>query len=751
MATNQSRLQNRLLSFLLACLGLHLGAVPEKASACLDKAGQIAALDILRLTPDEQQYAVYFWLGDVPLQQRPRFILTFAGHCNALSRRSAFYFPQLVAQDFSLVRVNYHAYAWTDEVIQRLQKANPYATSKLVLQGGYGWRTEKKTITHRGGAFTVPDDSGRYYPNLAAGDYKVDLQFRSDTTTITLVPARWFIWQTLAQRLRNPGYYDFLNLKDRDDFDRLVGFSRQLADGGNRTDLIDAVRFSGVSSQPRNFLLRSSLDGKSYGTEDSEEAVDEKNPLRIVDRKFFKHEAEEWVGFLANGFFAFFLSKANGERQDVAPPFLSDSSSPTNDKQIHVSLGCLRCHYRQRFHGSGGLIDPVPHFRDLLSRMQLATPDYKRRLEFQELYMRPFQNRIVIDRLVHNEAVINCTGMPADIWALNLTTLFEEYDAGAAIEEAALYLGCDAKQAAELMKIALKRYASETGLLDLEIAILSDGGKMPRLQYHKVYPFLYATWQGIKAHEANAGKVLHLLAPNHSDSGQLKPAVLQPRIPAGVLPPGAGLQQHDRDPAALRDPALHHRLPAPDGGNLRERSLPAERDHHGDGGQRSGRAEFGPGSARGRTGDAAAGSPAGQDGRGHSPSPPIGGRQAGSPPGAGRSPRPGLPPAVHGLPQGGHGAERLPTVRPAGQVLGASRGRGQDHLPDDHGQSQAAYAARIEPRSQGEGPDDRRTDHGQDARPQAGEERGRVLSNGIGLGSAVLTAACLAFIWWRKQ
>lgn len=710
--------RHRLARVLALSLGLALSAHQE-AQACLDKATAVAAEDLLRLPPIEQFYATYFWLGDVALKDRPRFILTLSGHFNALSRRPSLYFPQVVSNDLSLVRVNYDAYRWPLKVVKQLQVAHPYTTTKLTIQG----------IPWHGGVW--PEDGKEY--GAASFTYHRD---------IPVVSARWFIWQTMAQRKRTPGYYDFLELKSRDDFDKLVGFDRKLADASHRKDMLDAIVYSGVSSQPRNIVIRSSLDGKSYGTEDSEFALAKKNPLRIVDREFFEHEAEEWIGFLANGFLAFLLSTADGKLQEVAPPFLSDSSSPTNDKQIHPGLGCLRCHYRQQFHGSGGLIDPVPHFRDLLSRMRLATPDYKRFKEFEELYLRPFHNRVVIDRLVHNEAVINATGMPADIWALQLTTLFEQYDAGATLDEAAVYLGCDVPTAATVVQKVLQKYAAETGLLDPVLAIFADGKMIPRVQYHEVYPLLYTTWMGMKAYENN-NRVLHLLQPgNAADGSLLKPAAVQPRVLPNVLPANPGLQQHDRGAAALRDSALHNRLPTAQRGNLGERGVPAVDNDNGHG-------WWSDGNPVNRTGDARSrGSVPASTGAGIQVRPPAvalgenSGRTGTSSASTRTAARSRLQDQLHGLPQGSVSQGRLPVVRPAGQLLGKAGGRWQDNLPPDGSGQIIANAAQWQPRPGLQGQDDSRSD--------CVEERGRVLSNTLGYASAMLTFACLAIIWWRR-
>ena len=639
------------------------------ASACFQQAHAIATQDLLRLPPVEQFYAVYLWCGDVPLKDRPRFILTLAGNCNALSREPTFYFPQLVAQDMSLVRINYSAYGWPLKVVQDLIKAHPYSTSELKVLN----------VPWHGGVW--PGDGQEY----AAGSFKYN-------RVVPLLGARWFLWQTMAQKGRTPGYFDFLELKTRADFDKLVGFDRKLADGARRRDKIDAIVYSGVSSQPRNILIQPVLEGRRYGTEDSEFAVKEKNALRIVDREFFKHEAEEWIGSLSNGFLTFFLSAADGTRQDVAPPFLSDDTSPSRDKQIHPSVSCLRCHYRTAQHGSAGLIDPLPHFRTVLSEFQLLSPDYKRLKEFEALYLRPFHNQVVIDRLTHNAAVIEATGMPADIWALAATTAFEQYDAGANLDEAAAFFGCDKLAAGKLVQAAIQEYATKTGLLDPVLVLFARGKTIPRVQYHEVFPVLHATWEGTKNHAAAIVDPKLLVPPADADGRKLKP--LLPKLPKlQLLPAGAGLQQLSDHLSAVCRAALQHRLRAADGGDLRVGRLSAghhyDSDCRGDDGDPEQRA----GIARGGSRHAAAA---------------ISGEQvrpaAGSGGEAGRdrwrtsvaaatAAHRNLEAALRGVPHWRLCQGQLADVRRERSVHAAAEHDGGDHLPHQHERSETAHAS----------------------------------------------------------
>lgn len=652
-----------------------MGIFAQEAEGCFASAGRAAVADLARLPDVEKYFSVYFWLGDVPPANRPRFILALAGHCNALSREPVFYFPQIVLPDMSLVRVNYGAYGWTNKVIQQLIEANPYRTEDIKLLA----------VPWHGG--TWPGDGQTYQ----AGSFTYN-------RVIPLVGARFFIWQTLAQKNRIPGYYDFLGINNRDDYEKLVGISKKLAADGKRFDKIEVSVRSGVSDQMRNIVIRSALDGSQYVTEDSEQAIKTKNPVRITARDFFEHDVEEHIGFSSNGMMVSFLGSAAGVRQDVAPGYLSDKLSPTNDKQIHVGVSCYRCHYRQwqdvhgrAVLGSAGLIDATEHFRSIANQFPTASPDYDRIKEFEKLYLRPFRNQLTLSRLAHNVAVIECTGMVADEWAARLTQAFEEYDYGATLAEAAAFFGCDEKVAGKIVQGTLARYAKETGLLDPVLVLFARGESIPRLQYHEVFHSLFATWQGMKIHAKAIPDVL-VPAPD-ADSRKLK--LLLPKLQLPGVSAAGGLQQHVLP--AIRHPAVHGGIRTANGGNQRQRGLPAGNYHAGYGGSTNPGAVHSarrPGGGSPATTAivirATAGPPNGHNGSES--------RDSGAVATASVAARPSVPATLFGVPHGGVGKSQLPTVRSGRDVPAANAGDGwQRVVPHQHELPEATHAAQWEP------------------------------------------------------
>lgn len=423
-----------------------------------------ALKDFATLSPVEKFNAVYFWLGDVPEDDRPGFIKAFAGHVNSLSRDPAASFPQVVAKkDLSILRVDGSRYDWFRGTVKQLTDANPYGVVQVKL-----------TFPWHGGVW--PGDGVHYAAK--AFDHDIVLPF---------VPARWFVWQTGIQADRKPGYYDFLGLTKRDDFDKLIGFNRKVFEDARRSEYLEAAAKSGVAKQPRRVGIFPAIEGRKYVTFDSALAIKGKNPLRVLNDDF-KHDAEELIGFLPNGFLVWFLCTDKGVRQDSAPDFIGgDKTSLSNDSRIHINKSCLGCHYRKEFGGHHGVVEFKPHFRELFAKSPLLSPDYFALEDVRKKYTRAFSKAIEVDRSLHAEAVLQATGLEADLWAKQVTSIFDVYDAGATAREAALFLGCSEKTVVRM----LERYAKSTGQLDLVLGLFVSGKAIPRDQYHEVYPELY--------------------------------------------------------------------------------------------------------------------------------------------------------------------------------------------------------------------------------------------------------------------
>lgn len=439
--------------------------------------------DLARLPPEEQLYAIYFWAGDVAEADRIDRIKTLSGAVNALSREPVISVPVPVAKDYSLVRASAKRYAWSFSVLKQLIEAEPYGARSIevdVLWPGGVWPADGK--------------------NYARGSFTAH-------RAVPVVGLRWFVWQTLQQADRKPGYYDFLDLRDRKDMDALSGFDAKVNAAARRSEYLDTVAHSGVSAQPRRVVIEPVAEGRRYGTEDVDLGVADKNFLSIPDRKLSKHDAEEWIFFLPNDLLGFFLNDAQGKRQDSAPDFIGGRrGSPSNDLRIHNPWACYDCHYGGDPGGSRGLITFEPYFRRLqAARAPIMSPAYGILAGIEQAYVRAFDAALERDRGRHEEAVRQATGFAADVWAKKLRAVAEDYDQGATPAEAAWYLGCSA---AELVD-GLKDYAAKTGQLNPTLGLWLIGQKIPRHQYHEVFPILRATVN----HEIRTLDVRGLLLP----------------------------------------------------------------------------------------------------------------------------------------------------------------------------------------------------------------------------------------------
>lgn len=564
---------------------LSVGASGVSAGLC--DAYKVAAEDIMRLDDVTKFGAVYFWLGDLREQDRPMAILVLAGHLHGLSREPSLHaFPQVIVKDYSVVRVNYLDYGWSLEFIQYLLRADPYREYDLK----YGGEEQQNFVWWPGGVWSQHGDS---YPK---GNFYIKWK------RVPVFSASWFVWQTLIQEDRVPGYLDALRLKDRTAMDELSGFSADVNKKAIRSDYIEMPELSNIARKKlRNVVIQHVSGGVRYGTEDSRKTIKEFNPL-VPRNEFSKHDAEEWIFDLPNGFKGFFLSDAKGKSQDFAPAEIVgfDKSAPHNDGLIHVGLSCLRCHYRKAFHGSAGIIDFDYHFRNP-DGLTTNSPDYERFQEFKRQYLRAFGDEFIISKLRTNAAVINATGLTADDWAYRLTSWWEAYENGATLDESAAFIGCSladlvvvdpktGKVVVEkktgrpltgpLLKQTLVDYAAKTGLLDNTLRLFARGKVIPRDNYHEIYHVLRETWKGM-AHARPFDPKEHFVplgTPGYDVSkwavpGSKLPSGIQlPKLPANIRLPGSsqlqlpGLQQLQYQQLCLSgsNPALLSGLSEPE-------------------------------------------------------------------------------------------------------------------------------------------------------------------------------------------
>jgi hypothetical protein len=363
-----------------------------------------ALADCRRLPTDVRTQARYLSLENLPEDYRPEALKVLAFQVNSLSRSPDLVAPKVVSA--GLVRVLLVDYGWDRKVWEKLADVDPYYHVQVKEQWPGG----------------VDPRYGRYFP---AGTYRypapapwldaacaADLYRLTDSETPVVRADWWFVQGVRQLSLTNKqtgvGYYDWLGLKDRKDFERLIRLSaKDSRDLGKETRA--ALERSGVAQQGRQVVRFQALTGGAWVSLDTDDNTGEGNPVRNLRGGDYVHKAEEHYGVLPNGLFAFFLCDDKGARQDTAPDFIGPDDSPLRsgrDARIHVGLGCVRCHVE----GLRGIDDWVRRQPKVIS-----SPDYRELLTLRRQYLSNLARQLERDRAVYAEALAECNGLkPAE-------------------------------------------------------------------------------------------------------------------------------------------------------------------------------------------------------------------------------------------------------------------------------------------------------------------------------------------------
>ena len=476
-----------------------------------------AAADAWGLPPAARSQARYLSLHNIPLAQREQAISVVSLHCNGLSRESDIVVP--VAVGSGLLRIYLSDYDWPASVWDKL--ADPVFVTQI--------EAKSEAVPWPGGVW--PDD-GKHY---AAGSFTVRRKVKkaalapwlgaanaAELANLTqsqcpIVRADWFVWNTAIQADRNPGYYDFIGVKNKKDFDALVGYDEKLQKSARRVELLEAVADSTVTLQPRRIGAFPAISGWYWQTFDSRQSVDEKNPLRILNGGF-KFDAQEVFGHLPNGIFAWGLFDDKGVRQDAAPDFIaSDATAHGTDRRVHNNLSCVRCHA-----GSGG-VQPVDGWaRSLFTgALKLQSPDYEKLKDLRQKYLRDLEGPMEDSRRTYARAIAQATRVsnPAQLAAIITRAVapiagganpaeaaavieqavnglrpaqagaaygdfFAAYDRPVSLERAARDLGVTPEKLTTALKASLLRTGSVDTVAASFLGVKPRG--IPVLQYHEV-------------------------------------------------------------------------------------------------------------------------------------------------------------------------------------------------------------------------------------------------------------------------
>jgi hypothetical protein len=399
-------------------------------------------------------YQLFLYRNGMTDAKWQAFLTAIALHVNAISRYSEFIRPTVVSPD--VLRIDIRDPKWDAKVRELLADADPYyhvtqekAEYKLV---------EEKVIEKWGGGIDPKD--GKYYApgNYETGEVKkvskkvVSQKIRSASFVLLsdeehatviknlkdpeafykalaltqigqllamtksaapFVRADWFLVQgarqlSLSNQQTGVGYYDWLGIKKRDDYFKLIKFSeKDSIDIGREVRAV--VKRSGVSQQNRQIERDQALTGGEWYTLDVDDPTGRGNATVQLKKGDYKHKAEEHYGFLPNGLEVNILCQADGTLQATAPDFIGGDDSPFRlgrDFRIHVNKSCKDCHYQD-------VLKPINDWARRTFRLpQLlnAAADKDQQLDFARQYFSNLDLHLRNDRRAYWQAYARLSG-----------------------------------------------------------------------------------------------------------------------------------------------------------------------------------------------------------------------------------------------------------------------------------------------------------------------------------------------------
>lgn len=383
---------------------------------------EIAARDAISLDPKVAARTRYLTIANIPRAERAEARNAISFIANSLSKESKLEPPRQVSETVLAFLID--DYGWDPKVYDALANEDPFFHVRVQVVAG-------ATAN-----FWYPADGTNkagYYPGKAAEAGEVStLAPWLDVTSAALLVATcqspapilrgdWWFSRVSIQADRKVGYYDFLGVKDRAEFEKLVGFDAKKSEQKQK-EVASIVSRSGVSNLPRQIFRYQGVTGMYWVTRD---ALDNNRNQLNAQRNYFgdfKHQAEEHYALLPNGLFAYFLSDDKGLRQDTAPDKIGpDRTAPGNDARIHVGLSCIRCHVEG--------IRPINDWaRKTFSRnTPNVSPDPEFTRRFQRAYLDELAELVSDDQAAFAKRLLKLNGLTAEANAKAIGNVWRNY------------------------------------------------------------------------------------------------------------------------------------------------------------------------------------------------------------------------------------------------------------------------------------------------------------------------------------
>lgn len=351
-------------------------ARPDAAIRPAADAVRSAVTDAARFYERDEEGAAYLkYLSAHHLADKPRELYELyqvvSLHVNLLSRRGFIVMPELV--ETWLWRIDMRDYGWSRKRFGQLV----FGKGPFAVEPWFHVLGEKVDGAPTNGRGQTPMVAP-WLPPREAGDLS-----KFTASAVPVVRADWFLHRTAIQAGRDGfGYYDFLELKTRDDFDALVGLDRAAAVKAFREKAAVVSKSGVATSGSRQIFSFGAGNGRVWITKDvSVDSFGQANK-NVLDQKFedLKHDAEEGIGPLPNNLPVAYLSDAAGKLQKTAPDTIAghDSTATGKDDRIHVGLSCFACHEKaglKQFadlERKGGRLPFVTSDRHLFDRQRAA-------------------------------------------------------------------------------------------------------------------------------------------------------------------------------------------------------------------------------------------------------------------------------------------------------------------------------------------------------------------------------------------